>query len=343
MMVAVAVLFAATLVAAKLSGAEFPFWLGAWMRVGVSLVAGSTVALFWRRLRLNRRLVLVLLRRYVSWETPLVMFSYFDFVFLAMAFRYAEPHVVAVAYEMWPLLLISVVGWLGGGRYRKVGRWEYAGILLSFVGIYVAVSAGSGVGLAWLAESLRGGGLSLLKGLGLPLLAGVATGFTGFSWVLCSKAFESSVVRERNTGGAGVGAMLLVLLCFCNALTSLQCALLGTLFEGFGASSVSGNLLLYGLVLGGFGYGVAAVLWRLATSVSDHSGIHVVCNLTPVVALSLFWLFGVLGELDHVMLWVGVAFIVLGNGGVVLRGYVEALALLAWGRLAMFRVKLTRT
>ena len=140
--VAVAVLFAATLVAARLSGAESPFWLGAWMRVGVSLVAGSTVLLFWRRLRLNRRLVLALLRRSVSWETPLVMFSYLDLVFSA---------------------------------------------------------------------------------------------------------------------------------------------------------------------------------------------------------LSLFWLFGVLGELYHVMLWVGVALVVLGNGVVVLRGYVDPAAVLAWSRLATSRVKLART
>ena len=43
MMVAVAVLFAATLVAAKLSGSEYPLWFGAWVRLGSSMVAGGAV------------------------------------------------------------------------------------------------------------------------------------------------------------------------------------------------------------------------------------------------------------------------------------------------------------
>ena len=299
MMVGVAVLFASTLVAANLSGSQHPFWLGAWVRLGSSTVAGGAVLVFWKRLRLNRRLVLALIRRYVSWETPIVMVSYLDFVFLAMAFRYAEPHVVAVAYELWPLLLITVVSSLSGGRFRKVGWWEYSGIAVSLVGVYAVVSAGNGVGIGWLASGLRGEGLALVKGLGLPLLAGLVTGFTGFSWVLCSKAFQSKKVQESNERDAGLGAMLLVLLWFCNALTALECAVLGAVFEGLGAMSVSSNLLVYGLVLGGLGYGFAAVLWRLATSVSDHSGIHAVCNLTPVVAVGIFSLLGVLGAVDH--------------------------------------------
>ena len=333
MMVAVAVLFAATLLGVKLSGTDYAFWLGAWVRLGSSLVSGIAVLVFWKRLRLNRRLVGALLRRYVSWETLVVMVSYLDFVFLAMAFRYAEPYVVAVAYEMWPLLLITVVGWLGGGRYRKVGLWEYAGIVISMVGIYVAVSAGNGVGITWLFDGFRGSGFMMLKGLGLPLLAGLVTGFTGFSWVLCSKAHGSRDVQACNIDGAGVGAMLLVFLWFSNILTALECAVLGVIFEGVGAMSVSGNLLLYGFALGGLGYGVAAVLWRLATSVSDNSGIHAVCNLTPVVALLGFLILGFLGTVDHTMLWLGTVLVVLGNVGVVLRGYAEAGLFGAWRRL----------
>ena len=45
-MVAVAVLFTATLVSVKLSNATNVFWLGAWMRLGIALIAGLTVALF---------------------------------------------------------------------------------------------------------------------------------------------------------------------------------------------------------------------------------------------------------------------------------------------------------
>ena len=56
------------------------------MRLGIALIAGLTIALFWKRLRLNKRLLLALLRRYMSWETVLVQFSYLDFVILAMAF-----------------------------------------------------------------------------------------------------------------------------------------------------------------------------------------------------------------------------------------------------------------
>ena len=284
-------------------------------------------------MRLNKRLLLALLRRYRSWETVLVQFSYLDFVFLAMAFRHGvEPHVVAVAYEIWPILLITVVAWGSGGRYKKLGLWEYAGIAVSIAGIYVAVSAGNSVSISWLAQGVRGDGLQLLKGLGFPLLAGLATGFTGFSWVICSKAFRSDHVRNQNKDGADIGAMLLVLLCLCNALSSLQCAVLGMIFEGIGPHTVSVDILVYGLGIGGAGYGLAAVLWRLATTVSDHSGIHAISSLTPVVALVTFSMLGVLVGVDYAMLCLGTALTVIGNAAVVLHSYFTTIAATIWER-----------
>ena len=186
--------------------------------------------------------------------------------------------------------------------------------------------------ISWLAQGVRGDAFQLLKGLGFPLLAGLATGFTGFSWVICSKAFRSDHIRNQNKDGAGMGAMLLVLLCLCNALNSLQCAVLGTIFEGIGPHTVSVNILVYGLGLGGTGYGLAAVLWRLATAVSDHSGIHAVSSLTPVVALVTFSMLGVLIGVDYAMLGLGTALTVIGNAAVVLRSYFTTVVAAIWER-----------
>ena len=321
MMLVVASLFSLALLAMKLGGDLSFFWLSAWSRLGLFLVSSTVVLVFWRKLGMSVVFLKALVLRYLSWESGLVVLSYFDFTLIVLSFRYAGAHVVAVVYEMWPLLLIAVVTCFCGSRYRAMGTAGYLGCVVAMVGIYFAVSSGAGLEMDWVLHIFGGSStFGVLVSLGLPLSAGFCTAFTGFSWVMYSKVARDEAVMSKNAGGAGGAAMLLVLLSVCNLGSFILFGLLGAIFEGVGGVVFDGWLVLVGLVICGGGYGVAAVLWRLSTVVTNNVGVHGVAYLTPVFTLLLFQWFGLLDEIDLALLWLGAGLVVTGNLGVMARG-----------------------
>ena len=319
-----AVLFALVMVVLAHTGGESPFLVAASLGVVCWLVfMGAGTAMYWRLL-VQPGVLVYLLRRFISPAPFLVILSYLDFSILSYSFRHADPQVVGVLFEVWPVFLIVVVSSFSGDRYDRVGWSLMAGVILSFFGVVLVLSSVVGGPLGLLSMMLGAGWRGLVVSALLPVGAALVSGFTGFTWVWAAWVAQRddvpAVVRAGRTQEDVDRFFLYMCPCFTTFghLVVVSIMAFATGQVGFG-EPVSVSLVLWGVACG-FGYGLGGLLWRLSTCLTRNVGVHSVCYVTPVCTLLLMWAWGLVGGLGLPYLASGVALVVLGNLSVSFRG-----------------------
>lgn len=323
-MLGVAFLFAFVLLGVAQAGQVPVFYLAFWTRLGIFFLVSVVFLTFYGRLLSEPAVLRFLVRRLWSWEVLLISASYLDFALMSLSFRFAEAQVVVVIFEVWPLFLIFIVSAFSGRFYDSVSLLSYLGLSTAFCGVLLVLSSGAGGPVVFLSALLSGDWRETALSVAFPLGAALLTSMTGFSWVWWARSSSESVTKRpvppALAGGRGQAPALLWCLAFCCLFCAVASFLLGLVFHP-GEPVVSGRLLLYGFVVAGFGYGLAASLWRYATTLTRNVGVHAVSYLTPVFALPLLAVFGLLSELSVWPLALGVFLVVGSNLSVSVRGF----------------------
>ena len=323
-MLVVAFLFAFVLLGVAQAGKVPVFYLAFWNRLGIFLLVGMVFLIFYGGLLSEPGVLRLLVRRLWSWEVLLISASYLDFAVMSLSFRFADAHVVAVIFEIWPLFLILIVSAFSERAYDSLSLLSYLGLSTAFLGVVFVLSSGAGGPVVFLSELLSGGWRETALSVAFPLSAALLTSMTGFSWVWwsrsCSRSFTGGPVPSALAGSGGQAPMLLWCLAFCCLFCAAGSLILGLVFHP-GEPLVSRPLLLWGFVVSGLGYALAASLWRYATTLTRNVGIHAVSYLTPVFALPMMGVFGLLPELELWPLVLGVFLVVVSNLSVSVRGF----------------------
>jgi drug/metabolite transporter (DMT)-like permease len=180
-------------------------------------------------------------------------------------------------------IFVGIIGTLTG--QEKLRLWNWLGILVSFLGLYLLVSS-SGSGLAWGSETV----------VGSLLVLGAAS-----SWGLYTVLLQPLVRRYsavKATAWIMVAATPLLVLA---ALPDMQ-------QQNWGAVSLRSWLgLLYSAALA---IGIAYIIWNTGVRRVGGARTAVYSYLTPLISVAVAWVF--LGEAMRPVQIFGAAAIVLG-------------------------------
>jgi drug/metabolite transporter (DMT)-like permease len=180
-------------------------------------------------------------------------------------------------------IFVAIIGTLA--KQEKLRRWNWLGIILSFLGLYVLL-AGSGSGLAWGSETMVG---SLL------VLASAST--WGLYTVLLRPLVRRYSVIKATAWIMVATTPLLVLV----ALPDMR-------RQDWGAVSAQSWLgLLYSAVLA---IGIAYVIWNTGVRRVGSARTAVYTYLTPLISVVVAWIY--LGEAMRPVQVFGAVAIILG-------------------------------
>ena len=162
-----------------------PYLFASAWRVGVLVGYGAFLLVGYRDLTFSRAVWRVVWRRTASWAMLFWVFAFFDIPLYALSAGVIDVAATAVLYEVWPVMLILLMGWLfrGEGRYLKIGPFTLFAFLLAVVGVALVISSQVG-GLGRLRD--LGGSSSGNVALGVSLAFGAAAmtalSGVGFRW-----------------------------------------------------------------------------------------------------------------------------------------------------------------
>ena len=297
-----------------------PFLFGSAMRFGIAVFCLIVlVGSYWPVLKVlaQRESVVFIRGRLLSREMGGILFSYFDFAVLALSLRWAEPSASAVIYEVWPIVLIYIVARWTGGRYRRFDWQSMMMLLIAFVGVIFVLASQSGGFNGLRVMALDEFSSKVYAGFGLALVAAFVTAFTGFSWVWSHNSVHHhglpEVLREACGGRSLEMMFLLVALVLSNAVALILNGVAGFVFGGLTDEWVTLKGLLLAFVGGGLSYGVASVMWRYATTLTDNLGLHAMSYGTPVFSLVFLAIVNEVGDVVGAYLIIGASTIISAN------------------------------
>ena len=324
-LLAVLVFSVVPLLIAALGGVQAPlFFIGAW-RLGVALGSFALLAVAWPGLFLSTAVWRAAFPMFFTWFFFFGILHSLEYGFVAGAARYLGVTVSAVLFELWPIMVIALTGFLfrGSGRYRRNFLGLLPFLLLGFAGVALVVLSSS----QGLAGPLLGLSRGFLWGLALIALSVVCASFTAFDFRWGSDFAGRLVSLSRSGGLAGIGAftrsfpgtfrpgpgLVMFGVVFCLGSTS---GLVGVFGLGAGLA-VGESISLWELLfigLGGFTLHLAGVFcMRLANVLATNLGVNALAYLTP--GASLLWLavFSELGSLRLSWLLLGTFLIGVSN------------------------------
>ena len=268
---------------------ERPFLFNAGWRLGVALGCLVCLAVFYRRLLLNRAILSSVLHRLPRWALVLAALGNCEYMLFAWATQYMDIAAVTVIYEVWPILLILLVERLyrREGRFRAVGGGTVSLLLIAFIGIVFVVvgQAGSIGGLS----SNDGQNWGLITGLALAVGAALLAPLMafGFRWGsdLAAELASSSSDHESKPS----------LEMFC-AIVAFLVSSSGAAVFNTGAGLISGEtiglrVLTISVVGGALTNAIAGIAWRKVNFTTTNLGINALAYMTPVVSLSFLAMF----------------------------------------------------
>ena len=289
-----------------------PFWFGAFYRLGCGGGALLLLCAADFRLRLTRRVWrLVLARcgpgRLVCLGAPCGMWTAF-----ALATRYVDPALAAVANALWPVAFIVLAQRLlrDEGRYRPATAAQFCLVGVCFAGFALAVIGGAG-GVAVVGS----GGFVL--GLALALLSAVLTAGLAynFSWATELRDAAVPLLPSGFSPRRAEFCFLFAAYLVGSVVAGLGSGALALVAEPWpGAGGIGWHSLLWAALLGGLTVdALATVCNRLANVLADRLTVNAVGYLQPLLTLAWLYLFG--GAAAAAPLWVfaGALLIALGN------------------------------
>ncbi len=207
-------------------------------------------------------------------------FGKFNYALFAIAAQSVAISVVAVVFEIWPIVMIILMGVLfrDDPQYRRTGLGLFSMLCLCFVGIAFVTLAG---GADLFGTECRFAGIALAV---VAALAGGSKNAVLFKWgkVLGRQLEDPDVTRESSDSLYTFGTLL------GQFLAQLLCVILSVVV-GFGVGEyITGKVLVYSIVGGMASAGIADVFFRRANASSDNLGINALSYLTPVFAV--LWL-----------------------------------------------------
>ena len=220
------------------------------------------------------------LRGLGGWSLVYSAFGKFDYTLFAIAAQSVAISIVAVVFEIWPIVMIILMGvfFRDDPRYRRTGAGLFSMLCLCFVGITFVTLSGSAdlFSADW-----------QFVGIALAVLAALAGGSKTavlFKWgnVLGRRLYNPTITGETPdslyTFGTLLGQFLAQLLCFILSVVI-----------GFAMGEhITSKVLIYSILGGIASAGIADVFFRKANASSDNLGINALSYLTPIFAI--LWL-----------------------------------------------------
>ncbi len=326
------------------AGGAAPFSFNGWMRLATILCVLALIFALYRKLVFSTELWSVL-GAYVQvrefrWPLLLTALSALEFFLFAWATAYISVAVASILYGVWPVLIILWMAWLfrGEGRYRRL-TWGVLGVVLvSFLGMSLAVISEGGV--AWSVGSGSASGLAgidwavvwswasflgvfiILAGAVCSALAAFSLRWAaGFSWALRRRPPVVALVAGSPFPSSGVAldffAILAVLLISRGFAVAL-CLPLAALLE-YDRGFVSWNLIGWA-ALGGVFSCCGSLTYRWANLVTNDLAVNALCYLIPAVSVLMLWCFGQGLAPRWDLLVLGLVLVTVGNFAVNLSG-----------------------
>ena len=296
---------------------ESPFLFASVWRFGVLVGYGAFLLVGYRDLIFSRSVWRVVWGRAVRWAMLFWVVAFFDIPLYALSAGTIDVAATAVLYEIWPIMLILLMGWLfrEEGRYLKVGPFTIFAFLMAVIGVALVITSQIGGigGLGNLENSPAGnvalGVLLAFGAAGMTALSGV-----GFKW---GADTARELPASRTHGRVSLEVFSVV------AGSLVGCALSIPAMAGIGlgrGEPIEYGPLLYGLVGGPLITALPSILWRKSMLITDNLGVGVLMYLTPLFGICWLLALSLIGPIDVTLLAFGAIVIVAANVGVYLEG-----------------------
>ena len=244
------------------------------------------------------------LRGLNGWSLLYGAFGKFEYTFFAYAVQSMSIYVVAVTYEIWPMVMILLMATLFSGdlQYRKTGIGLFSMLGLCLVGFALVLSS----------ELPNLSGEVHHYGVVLALFAALIAG--SHNAVLFRWGFNLRDRLNRVGVSSGSGESMTV---FCtvlgHAISQFVC-----LFASLAIGLAIGEEMewkLFALAIGGgaLSSGVGGLFFRMANSVSTSLGVNAISYTTPIFALVWLLLFSEANVVRVDYLVIGAAAIITAN------------------------------
>ena len=234
-------------------------------------------------------------RTFIGWSIPFAVFGKFEFVIYAYATQLVATYAVAVTYETWPIIMISIMVFLfkNENRYQKTGIGMFFLLVICLIGTALVIIPEQTISTSGFSY------LAIVLSIAAALVAGSHNAVM-FKWgnVLgkqldklknnteyfnARSESEESLITFSTVLGQYLAQSICMILCFV---------------IGFSMSeSIDWSLLLFSIAGGALASGMGDVFFRKANTMTDDIGLNALTYLTPVFAF--VWLF-IFSEVDVV-------------------------------------------
>ena len=271
-------------------GVSTPFFFNTLFRLG-SLLGCLIFLLTWYPKILSSRENVRVIRRYLfRWpeNRPFLVAALgtADFFLFALSGRFLNIAVIAILFEIYPVVIIFLASWLfrGEGLYRRVSLSAKLLVVLSIFGFIFALAGQRDDFLD--VFTLASFGNSVV-GVILVLGAILGTGLSVFGW-----KWGWDLSRELSTDAEPNSSALcgMVIALFFTSLVSLVAS------GGIGlvaGESADWRLVAFAIPGGAIALALGPIVYRKANLLTDNVSINAVGYVVPI--LSLIWLYWIAG------------------------------------------------
>ena len=279
----------------------------------IGMATGCAVFLLtaYRSLLFSMDVWKVIWRRIPNLSMLLWMMCNLYLAFFAWSTQFVDVSISTVLFELWPIVLIALTGWLfrQEARYRRVTVRTLILYVFAFLGVGCVIASQTG----GLGNFMGSSPLYLLTGVVLVLAAALLTSLAafGFRW-----GADLGTELAHSNGQFGRGPLELFGV-IAGLLICSSVAIPVTASVGFARDEpVTLQAVALGVVGGLLTTVLGDVVWRKANLITHDLSINALAYLTPVFALGWLFAFGLVGDVNLGYLFIGAAAVVIANVGI---------------------------
>lgn len=225
----------------------------------------------------------------------------FEYAMFGLATQFAAVSVVAVSYEIWPLIMVTCMALLfgGGDRYQKTGVWIFSMFALCFVGFYlINIPDTAGDFQYW----------SVVLSIGAAFLGGTHNAVL-FKWASdlsgrLQQAGATNLSAEDSDIFASIGG---------HTLAQLICAGMSFGIAYAIAEPINWSTFGWAMLGGAISTGIADISFRKANLISNNLGVNAISYTTPIFALVWLAIFSTISITRADYFTIGVVIIIMTN------------------------------
>ena len=308
-------LYAMNPLIAKVGNAqEVPFLFNAVINFSATIFCLCLLFFGYKDYFLNKKVWKALLVQCNRWEIWVATIGSLGYAVFALSLNYIDVSVATILFGTKTVLLILCARLLfrRGDRYEKITPEKWGLIFLAFIGlVFVIISQTNAININVLLIFSYFPDLFIWLGVGAALLASLLSSLpTPYSLKWSSEVSKST---KRLMPKTPIPEFFLVIVAF--AIARLIGAFIsGAIGYSTGESiSIDSKEFMIAAASGLFVNGVAAVLSRLANSLTSNLGVNALSYTTPVFALILLMVFSLVSVPHIDLLIIGAAAVVTAN------------------------------